>query len=228
MADKTNNQRLVDLKAALKVAKKPDMLSLAACAALWGVTKPRFVNKRAEIAGFPDGVPGKGNSLDYPAIATIRAMIAHLDRHQSENAARVKRQARLIGGGRAGEALAMHTPAELATLNRLRADLEQDERAQGMYVPIAETQQVAGDVFSELSEFCSTLSNQIDPHGRLAPEIRTTIDSKAHEALLKFHSRMKGLLSGDALHGRTGAQNQRSGRAPARRKSSQGVARPAR
>lgn len=220
MADKTNADRLVDLKAALKAAKKTDMMPLAACAALWGVTKPRFVNKRAEIADFPEGIPGKGNSLDYPAIPAIKAMIAYLERHQQAAQDRVKSQARLIGRGRHAEVLAQHTPAELATLNRLRADLENDERAQGLYCPIAEQQRVAGEVFSEISEFCSTLSNEIDPHGRLAPEIRTMIDTKAHERLLRFYAQMKGLLSGDALHPGTRAPDRKTGKPRTRRQRS--------
>ena len=224
MADKTNAQRLIDLKAALASAKPKDVLSLADCAALWGVTKPRFVNKRAEIADFPDASVIEGNAHFYPAKPTIKAMIAHLERHQQAQADRVKSQARLIGKGRHAEVLAQHTPAELATLNRLRADLESDEREQGLYCPIAEQQQVAGEVFSELSEFMSTLSNQIDPHGRLAPDVRTTIDSKAHEALLKFHARMRGLLSGDALHPGTRAPDRTSGKPRTRRKHPAGMA----
>lgn len=218
MADKTNAQRLTDLKAALAVAKKTDMLPLAACAALWGVTKPRFVNKRAEMATFPEGIPGQGNSLDYPAIKAIKAMIAYIERHQKDRETRAASQARLIGRGARAEALSQHTPAELATLNRLRADIEHDEREQGLYCPIADQQQIAGEVFSELSEFMSTLSNQIDPHGRLAPDVRVAIDSKAHEALLKFHTRMKGLLSGDALHTRIGTANRGAGKPRAQRK----------
>ncbi len=219
MADKTNAQRLIDLRAALKVAKKADIMPLAACAALWGVTKPRFVNKRAEIASFPDGIPGKGNSLDYPAIAAIKSMIQHLERHEKSRTERAKSRARLIGGnGRHAEALSQHTPQELATLNRLRADIEADEREQGIYCPIADQQQIAGEVFSEISEFLSTLSNRIDPHGRYEPEVRTAIDSKAHEELLKLHARLKGLLSGDALHTRTRAANRTARKPRPRRK----------
>lgn len=218
MADKTNAQRLVDLKAALKKAKPADMLPLAACAALWGVSKPRFVNKRAEMADFPEGIPGKGNSLDYPAVKAIRAMIAYIERHNADNQQRAKSQARLLGGGANVEALAQHSPQELATINRLRADIEYDERDQGKYIPVADVQQTAGEIFSELSEFCSTLSNQIDPHGRLSPDVRTTIDSKAHEALLKLHARLKGMLAGDALRSGTGTPDRRAGKSRTRRK----------
>jgi hypothetical protein len=217
VADKTNADRLLDLKAALASTKASSVLSLADCAALWGVTKPRFVNKRAEISGFPDASVVEGNAHFYPAKSAIKAMIAHLERHQQAQAARLQSQSRLLGRGGQADALAHHTPAELATLNRLRADLEADERKQGIYCPIADQQQIAGEVFSEISEFCSTLSNQIDPHGRLEPEIRNAIDTKAHEALLKFHARMKGLLSGDALPERTRAAD-RSARKPRARR----------
>jgi hypothetical protein len=224
VADKSNAQRLIDLKAALKAAKKTDTVSLADCAALWGVTKPRFVNKRAEIANFPEGTPGKGNSLDYPAIAALKSMIAHLERHQRAQDARVSSQLKLLGRSADAQVLAQHTPQELVHINRLGADLEARERSQGLYTPVADQQQIAGEVFSELSEFCSTLSNQIDPHGKLAPEIRTTIDSKAREALLKLHAKLKGLLSGDALHPGTGTPDRGSGKPPARRKSKRGLA----
>lgn len=217
MADKTNEQRLVDLKAALKASKPKAELSLADCAALWGVSKPRFVNKRAEIAAFPDASRVEGNAHFYNARAAISAMLAYLERHQQAQVDRVKSQARLLGRGARAEALAQHSPAELATLNRLRAEIEGNERTQGLYTPVADQQQVAGAVFSEISEFMSTLSNQIDPHGRLAPEVRTSIDSKAHEALLKFHARMKGMLATDALHAGTGPANRAAGKSRARR-----------
>jgi hypothetical protein len=202
----------------LSAAKPKGDLSLTDCAALWGVTKPRFVNKRAEIADFPEMSRVEGNAHFYPARAALKAMIAHLERHANVRLARANSAARLIGRGAHAEALAQHTPAELATLNRLRADIEHDERMQGIYTPIADQQQTAGEVFSELSEFCSTLSNQIDPHGRLAPDIRTAIDSKAHEALLKFHARMRGLLSGDALHRGIGTADRKTRQSRTRRK----------
>lgn len=217
MADKTNAQRLIDLKAAAATAKPKEVLSLAECAALWGVTKPRFVNKRAEIAGFPDASVIENNAHFYPAKATIKAMIAHLDRHQQAQVARVNSQARLIGKGANAEALAQHTPAELATLNRLRADIESNERNQGLYYPVGEEQQMAGLVFSEIQERNMTFSNRCDPHGRWPPEIRAAIDRVAQEDLLFLHSTLKSRLSGDALHTGTRAAN-RTARKPRTRR----------
>lgn len=218
MADKTNAQRLIDLKATLAAAKPKDVLSLADCASLWGVTKPRFVNKRAEIASFPDICATEGNAHFYPARAALKAMISHIDRHQKASADRVVRQAKLIGNSAAAEALAHHTPAELATLNRIAAELSEREIKQGLYVPVAENQYVAGLVFSRLSEFMSGLSNRIDPHGRLDPSTRQMIDIEAHKELLLLHADMKVLLSDDAIHTDLGKPAGGAGQPRTRRK----------
>lgn len=218
MADKTNAQRLSDLQAALKLAKPKDRISLGDLAALWGVTKPRFVNKRAEIAGFPDPIAIEGNANFYSTRDTIKAMIAFLERHQRQALDRQKRQARLLGNGVDAEALAQHTPAELATINRLATDLDVRERTQGLYMAVMDVQVVSGEIFSEISEFMSNLSNLIDPHGKLAAEIRKTIDIKAHEALLKLYSKMKALLSEDAIHPGTRAPDRSPRKARPRRK----------
>lgn len=216
-ADKSNEQRLIDLKAALKAVKPKQTLSLADCAALWGVTKPRFVNKRAEIAGFPDASVVEGNAHFYPARAAIKAMIAHLERHERSKVERVRSQTRLLGGRTAQpDILSSHTLAELAAANRLNTDLDQQEIDQGLRVLSVDVAMEIGEVFSELSEFCTTLSNQLDPHGELAPEIRATIDTKAHEALLRFHAMLKARLTGERVDTRDRRKNRaaRSKRIP--------------
>jgi hypothetical protein len=228
--DKTNAQRLIDLKAQLRSVKSgKDTITLDDCAALWGVTKPRFVNKRREIADFPGPVAVEKNAHFYPARKALRAMIAFLERHAQADVARVQRQARMLGAGISVEALAHHTPAEIVQLNRAAADIAEREREQGLYIPVAQVVQVAGEVFSEISEFLSNLSKILDPHGRLmSPSIRASLDSKAHERLLALHARMKGMLSEDVADPRARATDRQPGRARARRDSQKRMGKPAR
>ncbi len=228
MADKSDPQRLVDLTAALKASKPKAVLSLADCAALWGVTKPRFVNKRAEFANWPEPILD-GNRHDFPARAAIKSMLGYLERHQQAATARVNQQARLLGG-RPGmaELLTQHSPAELALLNRLDADTQQREIQQKLYIPVADVQRTAGEIFSEISDFMSQLSNLIDPHGKLEPSVRALIDSKAHERLLALHSRMKAMLADDAPDPRNREPAAKPVRTPVRRKRAKRMVKPAR
>ena len=195
--DKTDHQRISDLRAALKRANADDMISLEGCADIWGVSKPRFVNVRKRFATFPDPIPD-GNKHLYPAREALQGMLDNLERIRSDAAERAKRQAAILGGEDLEEALLHHTPQELVTLNRLQADIAQREHAQGLYIPIAEVQRVAGAVFSEISDFMSRLSNLIDPHGRLDPADRVLIDKEGRERLLEVHARLKVLLSDHA------------------------------
>jgi hypothetical protein len=223
MADKTDAKRLLDLKAALKKAKRKDyLLSLADCAALWGVTKPRFVNKRAEIADFPDVKLIEGNAHYYSAVDAIEAMIAHLERHAEAGGTRARRLSAMIGTDQMAEHIAGgFSMADLARANQLAAEIEARERDQGLYLPIAHVQRVVGMVFSELSELVSNLSNRIDPHGKLAPSVRALIDSHGHEQLLAMHKSLKGMLSPDVVDKptRTAPRKPRPARAQRKRTS---------
>lgn len=225
MADKNDDQRLIDLKAALKSAKRSGgWLSLMDCAALWGVSKPRFVNKRAEIADFPEVGKQEGNAHFYPEKPALRAMIGYLERHQKAAEQKAASRAVLIGGGGgAGSAaiagaLSVHSVSELATLNRLAAELEEREREQGLWVLKAEVSMVVGDVFSEISDLLSNLANKIDPHGNLPAKTRAHIDTEGKEKLLVLHGKLKDMMATDADHGSNRTANARSGRAPTRRK----------
>jgi hypothetical protein len=230
MPDKTNAQRMVDIKAMLDtVTKRTDTISLDDCAALWGVTKPRFVNKRKEFAAFPAPVAVEKNAHLYPAKKALQSMLDYLERHHRAQVERVQRQARILGGNAASvEMLAHYSPAEIVQLNRAAADIAQREIEQGNYVPVAQVAAVAGEVFSEISGFMSNLSNLIDPHGRLTPEIRGLIDSKGHERLLALHRRMKDLLSDDVVRPGARAETAGSKRASPRRKREGSVRKPAR
>lgn len=217
MANKTDPQRMVDLKAALKTIKLKDTFSLGECAALWGVTKPRFVNKRAEFASFPDPIVN-GNMHLFPAREAIKAMISHLERHQNAATARARRTAQLIGGTATEEHLLNYSPAEIAQLSRIQADIAERERDQGLFIRKSEVEQLAGTIFSIFSDFISGLSNRLDPHGKFPPDVRALIDTNGHNELLKAHSALKKILNDDAVDTGTGTQARRLAAPRARRK----------
>lgn len=205
MANKTDSKRLIDLRAALKRAKQNDLTKLEDLAALWGVTKPRFVNKMKEFHYFPEFVEKDGNAYLYPARSCIQAMIDYLTKHQEATASRAKRLAALVGDDRFTNQMNEGLPvADLARMNQLDAEVEQRQRDQGLWVHILDVQRVVGMAFSEISEFISNLSNAIDPHGHLPPGHRSLIDTNAHEQLLHLHANLKEMLSPDAVDVGTG------------------------
>src|SRR3546814_4013008 len=77
MADKTNAQRLIDIKAALKAAKPKEVTTLEELAGLWGTSKQRFVTKRREFAGFPDKIAVEGNTHRYRLVPCLKALLAN-------------------------------------------------------------------------------------------------------------------------------------------------------
>lgn len=221
MADKTDSKRLVDLKAALKKAKPKDLIKLEECASIWGTSKQRFVTKRREFVDFPEPTEREGNAFLYPLRPALEAMIAYIERHQQANTSKAKRLGELIGIDHMAEHMAGgFSVAELAKANQLAADLEQRQRDQGLYGSLTEIQRVCGLVFSEISELVSNLPNIVDPHGRLAPEVRDTIDKKGHEQLLRTYGNMKRLLAPDALDVTPRKETGKSRKAPVRRKRS--------
>lgn len=201
MRDGPNLHRRKDLSTALRKAKPDDLLTLEALALVWGVTKPRFVTVRNAMADFPAPLPGQGNIYEYPARKALDAMLKHEMRHDEAARARQARTAAILGKGargRANDDAGNHTVNELATLSRMRAEIEEQERDQGLYAPMAEVAAVAGDVFSEISDFMRGLSNKMDPHGLWPAELRAQIDEQGDKALLGLHKRMKEVLSPDA------------------------------
>lgn len=216
---KTDSQRLVDLKAALKRAHHKHTCTLEDLASLWGVTKPRFVNKRREFHRFPEHAEKVGNAYLYPTRDALKAMIEYLEKHKEVSTSRAKRLGELIGTDQMAEHIAGgFSIAELAKANQLAAELEERQRDQGLYAPISEVHRVIGMVFSEISEFVSNLANVVDPHGKLPPSARATLDSKAHEELLRLHGNLKGMLSTNAVDSGTRKPARKSGAARTRRK----------
>lgn len=210
-------KRRQDLAAALKRVKAEDVLTLEELALLWGVTKPRFVSERNLMATFPDHIK-QGNVYFYPAKAAIQAMLDHETRHDKMNRDRAAIAARILGKGRQEEVdSAGHSVNELATLNRMATEMEEREREQGKYIPAAEVARVCGEVFSEISEFMSSLDAKVDPNGLLPLEIRAMILSNGKDALLRLHRLMRDMLRADADDKPTRTAARRSRRASARR-----------
>lgn len=217
-------RRISDLKAALKRAGVDSLLSLDDLALIWGTAKSRFVTVRNQIPGFPDPIlapkemrlPPK--AFAYPARAAIEAMLAFANRHEDADRAKAERTAAILGQRRDGTDQApLHRVNELQVLNRLAAEIEEREREQGLYIPRGDVAAIAGDVFSELSDFFATLSNKIDPHGELPPEVRDKVDELGSAELLRLHARMKDMLEPDAVTDRNRDQAHRTGKTRARR-----------
>lgn len=217
-------RRLNDLRAALKRVKPNELFSLDDVALLWGTSKSRFVTVRDQMATFPAPQPAPKEmglapkAYVYPARAAIEAMLAHATRHEDIDRAKAERTAAMLGQRRVeGDAAPLHNVNELQTVNRLAAEIEERERAQGLYIPVAEVAAVAGELFSELSEFVSELANRIDPHGSLAPDVRLLIADQGKEALLLLHRRLKDMLRADAVAKTNRDQADRAGQPRARR-----------
>jgi hypothetical protein len=217
-----NLKRRKDIADALARSSPRAKLTLEAIAIIWGTTKQRFVTVRDQMAKFPQPQKGEGNEYVYSARLALKAMLAHEKRFDNAAAARAKTTALILGQGRReneDDTLSRHTPSQLATLSRLRAEVEERERAQGLFVQRSEVAQVCGDVFAEISDFCSRLSNEVDPHGILEPAVRSKIDKGAHEALLRVHRIMKDMLSEDVRPAAPRGKTDSAGKPRARRAS---------
>jgi len=216
----TNPNRRRDLQIYLKRSKPDDILTLEECAVAWGTTKQRFVTVRNAMPTFPDRIATDGNVYLYPARKALEAMLAYETRHEAAAKAKQARTNAILGRGKrasANDDTAIYSPSELATLSRMSAELEEREREQGLYVPVAKNAVVAGEVFALISEFMSELSNKLDPHGLETPEWRARIDSMGAEALLGLHRQMKEVLSPDAKPRATRAASNRSRKSSTRR-----------
>lgn len=226
MARGTNLDRVKDLQAALKRAKPGDKLALAECAIIWGIGKGAFVNVRNRMADFPDPEPGPANSLLYEARPAIQAMLNYETRADAEERERQARAAAVMGmkggRGRRKKDEIFLPPSELLKLSRLRAEIEQREREQALYVKRREVEDMLGDIFGIQSEHLGQLSLKADPNGLWDPEMRAAVDAAGRDVLLLIHGKISHMLPKDADRrpGRTkksGSQGSGSGGAPARR-----------
>jgi hypothetical protein len=201
----TNLDRVRDIQAALKRAKPGDELSLAECAMIWGVSKGSFINRREQMAKFPNAKPGAGNSLLYPAQAALRAMLEHETRADEAERERQTRAAAIMGmsGGRGRRKVeeVFLAPSEMLKLSRLRAEIEQREREQGLYAPIADLRNLLASVFGTLSETLGRLELKADPNGLWEADVRQAVQAAGRECLLLIHAQVSDMLGPDADNG---------------------------
>lgn len=199
-----NFSRRDQIKRALRRAKEGDRLKLEDLAAIWGVVKTRFVNVRGNMentTGFPTPIPD-GNIFLYPAKEALQAMWAYETRDDAIDKQRNKKLDRILGRGekakgKGGEIFTLSI-GEMAQASRLAAEIEEREREQGLFVPVADVAQAAGDVFSLFAEVLDDLDNRLDPNGILPADVRDRTRELGAELLLKVHAEMKDMLSGNA------------------------------
>lgn len=193
-----NPNRLPDIQKALKRAKPADQIPLESLAVIWGTAKSRFVTVKNAMPDFPSPILQNGAHI-FPAKEALQAMLNWETRFHKDAADKAKRIDAILGKTKKGRVDAASTAAmpirDMAVLSKLAAEVEERERDQREYIPAAEVERTAGDVFSELSEFMAGLSNKVDPNGLLDPTIRAAIDEGSAKALLGFHARMKQLLN---------------------------------
>jgi hypothetical protein len=221
MGATANPNRRADITAALKRVKPSDMLSLEDLANIYGTTKGPFVTAKKRMPGFPPATLA-GTSHIYPAQKALRAMLDFETRHDAAAETRAEKTAQMLGGiqrRRDKEAVNASIPVrDLMVINRMAAEIEERERTQREYIPASEVAFVAGEVFSELSEFMAGLSNKIDPNGLLDPGLRKLVDDAGAEKLLGFHRKMKNILNADANAGSPREAPARARQPRARRK----------
>ncbi len=213
---KSSPTRRADLEAALKRFKKGEHISLEDCGRLWGVSKARFVNVRNEIADFPEAIGKQGNALLYEARPAIEALLRHEKRHDSRVSAKSKKISAILGRGRAdGEEDEGALPAsEMLALIRARAEVEKQLRAQGQLMLGTQVAEVAGQVFSYISNVVGKLSDSVDPNGKLPGPTRTLLDGLGKDLLLRMHEELSDMLGGnaDAIPSRTASTRGRPNR----------------
>lgn len=190
--------RRADLQAALKQFKKTETISLEDLARLWGVTKARFVNVRNEIVDFPEPVGKQGNALLYQARPAIQALLDHEKRHDGLHASKSDKVRRILGAGRTTDEDAPLPPTELLSLARAGAEVDKRLREQGLLVEFAKVQEVASEVFGEISAVLSKLSDVVDPNGKLPANVRALVDAGGKDALLRMYNRLNDMLGGNA------------------------------
>jgi hypothetical protein len=198
-----NLSRRADLEAALERAGPKDVLRLEDFAKIWGTSKQNFVNTLREIeklVDVPDYQPGPRGTHLYPARKMLQAMIRYEKRNDEVHANLAARARAIMGGPKRGKAPAeaLLPISEMAQLSRVMAETEAREREQGLYIPVAEVQEVAGRVFGVMSAYLSELDAQVDPNGILSTDVRTLIRDGGRGVALNIHAEMKHMLNGDA------------------------------
>ena len=207
MARGSNIERVNRLKAALTKAKrakaKNPMLSNTELVHLYGVSKGAFTNVKNQISAFPDAEEGPRNTLLYPAVAAIEALIAYETREDEEEAARRKLANDIVGasgnrGRRKKSPEIFLPPSEMMKYSRLQAEIEERERQQGEYIPVQEVRDLAAAIYGVVKEPLQQLELKVDPNGLLTAEQRAKISELGRTALLGIARQIEGALGIDA------------------------------
>jgi phage terminase Nu1 subunit (DNA packaging protein) len=193
---KSSIARRADLAAALKSFKKREHITIEDLALLWGVTKARFVNLRGQIADFPLPIGKDGNALLYEARPAIESLLRYESRNDTATAARSSKVARILGASAPDEESALPA-SEMLALARARAEVQKQQKEQGTLVTFAEVQEVAAEVFGEISNVLGKLSDSVDPNGKLPATVRAILDDLGKDLLLRSYNRMNDMLSDD-------------------------------
>lgn len=195
---KSSIARRGDLKSAAQRFKKGETISLEDLARLWGVSKARFINVRSDITDFPDPVGKQGNALLYNAKPVLETLLRHESRNDQLTAAKSSKVARILGAAKGEEQEALLPASEMLSLARLGAETDKRRREQGELVRFTDVQETAGQLFGYLSNVLSTLSDSVDPNGRLPGPVRATMDGLGKDLLLRIYGELTDMLAGDA------------------------------
>lgn len=222
MARGTNLTRVQDIRGALKRAKAGDLLSLTDCAMIWGISKGAFVNVRNRMATFPDGQEGAKNTILYPAVAALNAMLEHETRADAAEQERQQRAAAILGmngkRGRRKQEQVYLPPSEMLKLSRLRAEIEERERNMGLYTKTADVRALLAAIFSIQTDCLGHLENKADPNGQWPAALREEVGKAGRACLLQIHRQLSHMLPPDADSGPRRASKPRSKADSPRRK----------
>ena len=197
-----NYDRIRRLENALRRVRKDDVLSNTELTDLVGISKGAFTNLRNAIDTFPAAQPGKRNELLYPAKPAIEALLRHEKREDEAEAERQKRAAQIMGLGttkRRRKTDIVLPPSEMLKLSHLRAEIEERERQQSEYVPVAEVRDMAARVYGVLGNHLSQLEQRVDPNGLLPPDVRALLGEQGRKAQLEIHRELGDMLTDDAV-----------------------------
>lgn len=195
----TRLERRKGLARTLKRVKDGEEISLEQLALLWRVTKPRFVNVKAQIPDFPNpsSKDGTTGALNYPARKALETLIAWEHRDDRVEAEKVSRHRRLLGASEDEEPPedeVILPPSELLKYDQLSTSLQRREIEQGNLVRTADVSARAAEAFSILSGVCGSLANAADPNGLWDAEVRASVDLAGRDVLFRVHEQMSALF----------------------------------
>lgn len=193
---KSQIARRADLKAAIKRFRKGETITLEDLARLWGVVKARFINLRNDIADFPEPIGKQGNVHLYEARPALESLLRHEMRNDKIVAAKSSKVAKILGAMSKDEEEDHLPPSELLSLARAGAERDKRLREQGELCKFEDVQQVAVEVFGEISATLSKLSDLVDPNGRLPGNVRELVDAGGKDVLLRLYNRLDDMLAG--------------------------------